>query len=460
MDLRTGEFKRSTVNICLYLFYRFIVVYHPKDEGQFAHVVNHVFSSLKNTGTLESIKSTDRLLFYFNISGDMKSAVGIPLVATIFVFMVSQTILLVQPSNAASLITVPTDFPTIQAAIDAASHGDTINVLPGKYTEQLTITDSLTLIGSGTKATIIKAPIVVVPGLNGIPNIIEIGDGAKVTMKGFTISGSDDKGFSRCGGLTAVSVQENADIRLDSMAIKDCNMVAVRVGANDFFGGPLGPQVGHATITRTDVSGYKLTGLVAFTEGSTLTVSRSRITAAEEVIGPIGIFISGAKGVITHNQVSGNICKLFCGPDFVTQFQGFGIAADSVDTGSVISSNVVSNNDAGILVEENNQCCKIDHNTLTKNRFFGIIVLDGEQTISNTKISGGNVGVLAVAFSVDTVAKLDRVLIRGATIPTQELPVGAEAEVVYAPRSVITTQSVALASIPISMPLPLPDVSN
>lgn len=51
-------------------------------------------------------------------------------------------------------ITVPTDFPTIQAAINASNPGDTIKILPGTYTEQLTISKSLTIIGSGAKSTI------------------------------------------------------------------------------------------------------------------------------------------------------------------------------------------------------------------------------------------------------------------------------------------------------------------
>jgi len=122
----------------------------------------------------------------------------------------------------------------------------------------------------------------------------------------------------------------------------------------------------------------------------------------------------------------------------------------------VISYNDVSSNDGGIAVAGNSGCCKIDHNVLTNNRFVGVVVQDGEHTISNTKISGGNVGVAAIAFSVDTVATLDRVIIVGTITPTQELSVGATAEVVSAPRSVLTTQSATLASIPISMPLPLP----
>lgn len=57
----------------------------------------------------------------------------------------------------------------------------------------------------------------------------------------------------------------------------------------------------------------------------------------------------------------------------------------------------------------------------------------------------------------NTVAMLDRVTIVGTKTPTQELSVGATAEVVSAPRSVLTTQSAVASSVPISLPLPLPN---
>ncbi len=70
------------------------------------------------------------------------------------------------------------------------------------------------------------------------------------------------------------------------------------------------------------------------------------------------------------------------------------------------------------------------------NRFFGITIIDGENTISNTKIFGGNVGVAAIAFSANTIATLDHVKIVGATIPVQEFPSGGfTAEVVILPNS-------------------------
>ena len=68
--------------------------------------------------------------------------------------------------------------------------------------------------------------------------------------------------------------------------------------------------------------------------------------------------------------------------------------------------------------------------------------------------------MLAVAFDTDTVATLDRVLIKGATTPSQELSVGATAEVVLVPHSAITAQSAASSVVPMSMFLLLPGVSG
>ena len=96
-----------------------------------------------------------------------------------------------QLSDAASALVVSTQFPTIQAAFSAAKLGNTIKVLPGVYTEQITITKSLVLVGSGVIKTVIKATVVLQPSqiLDGRADIIELSNNAKVIMKGFTISG-------------------------------------------------------------------------------------------------------------------------------------------------------------------------------------------------------------------------------------------------------------------------------
>lgn len=110
-------------------------------------------------------------------------------------------------------------------------------------------------------------------------------------------------------------------------------------------------------------------------------------------------------------------------------------------TGSVISNNYISNNDVGIGiigigVLGSNECCIINHNKLIDNVFFGILLVDSKNTISNTKILGGDVGVGAIASIQDTVAILDGVKIIGAEIPVQEFPSGGfTAEVVILPNS-------------------------
>ena len=336
-------------------------------------------------------------------------------------------------------ITVPTDFPSIQAAINASNPGDTIKVLPGTYTEQIIINKSLTIIGSGVKSTIIQAPDVLNPSpvipFPGRANIVDIFNEAIVTMKGFTIAGPSG---NICEGLAGVSIQEDATLEIDSSAIIGCLREGILVGLSEFI--PIGPNVGHAVITNTDITDYRVVGIQTGGENTTLVVSKSQVIAADALEGEdqIGIFGGiGPKVVIVDNKISGNICKTpECVPDLSPQVPHSGIFLLDVNQDSIIAGNKVTNNDVGIAVAGNSGCCKIENNKLLDNLFFGVIVVDGEHTISNTKIFGGNVGVAAIAFSANTIATLDHVKIVGATIPVQEFPSGGfTAEVVILPNS-------------------------
>ncbi len=248
----------------------------------------------------------------------------------------------------------------------------------------------------------------------GRPYVVDVNSGAKVTMDGFTIKGPDG---TLCPQLIGISILEDSTLDLVASAINGCVRTGLLVGG--------GPQIGHATVTKTDVSNYQSVGIFAFGDGSTLSVTKSKVIAdpASEIVGPTGIeVLIGAKGNVVSSKVSDNICiNSECGPDFFTQIQGAGILFFEAAKGSVISNNGISNNDIGIAVGGNSECCKIISNKLNDNPFFGITIIDGKHKSINDKISGSNVGVAAIATSGDTVATLINDKITGTTIPTQEL---------------------------------------
>jgi len=88
----------------------------------------------------------------------------------------------VQASTTTFEIRVPDDYPTIQAAIDAANEGDTVIVNPGTYNEHVKITKSLKLLGSGRESVIVG---------DGAGHTVEILRGVtNVTFAKFAVKGS------------------------------------------------------------------------------------------------------------------------------------------------------------------------------------------------------------------------------------------------------------------------------
>jgi len=92
------------------------------------------------------------------------------------------------------MLTVPGQFPSIQAAHDAANSGDTILVDPGTYVGQITITKAITLashfLTTGDESFIGST---ILDGGNG-SFVIEIPASAedRPTIQGFTIQNSTD----------------------------------------------------------------------------------------------------------------------------------------------------------------------------------------------------------------------------------------------------------------------------
>ena len=96
---------------------------------------------------------------------------------------------------------VPGDFTTIQAAVDGAGPGDTINVGAGTYQEDIIVSKQLTLAGAGQGVTIIE-PAVSSPNpcsgstlCGGAASTIILVRADGVTIHDFTLDG-DNPGLS------------------------------------------------------------------------------------------------------------------------------------------------------------------------------------------------------------------------------------------------------------------------
>ena len=126
---------------------------------------------------------------------------------------------------------------SIQEAIDAASAGDTMNVLPGTYDEQLTIDKSLTLVGSGEDQTFVKAagsPVITVSADDVTIQDLEITDdpylieGIRIVSGASTGLTVDHVDFTDLGAGTGANAYgiyiENS---FANLSVTDCDFVPV-----------------------------------------------------------------------------------------------------------------------------------------------------------------------------------------------------------------------------------------
>jgi hypothetical protein len=123
-------------------------------------------------------------------------------------------------------INVPADYPTVQAAITAASPGDVIHLAAGRYNETLAIGKSVTLAGSGTNDCVVFC-------LTNIP-IINITGPASCVISNLEIEGGQYMGPDWYSGFSSQGiVATNAALTLDTVVMNQINnyFVTVRNGS-------------------------------------------------------------------------------------------------------------------------------------------------------------------------------------------------------------------------------------
>ena len=325
-------------------------------------------------------------------------------------------------SAAPPVLQVPGQYATIQSAIDAAPTGATIVVAPGTYTEQLSITKSVSLRGAGASATIIRAPQTLVPLPNvvvdprfgwgqEISGLVVVGNHADVGISGVSVTGPVP-----CGPVVGVWATQGANLRLKDSMVSDllasdpaCSITwGVIFGATPRFAFDGHPGT-YATgeVRHTTVDTFRNAGLLAIAPpgGAVTRVAfrdnTVRIGADVADVGTVAVrVLLDAVATITGNTIVGGRCNFapWCGPDFLNDIQSAALAV-SGPAGTVVTGNHISGSDIGFIGETP---VKFSGNTVTDNNYAGVAFADVDAVTSGNVISGNPIGILVVAISQDS----------------------------------------------------------
>lgn len=303
----------------------------------------------------------------------------------------------------AASVNVPGDYSTIQAAIDAANPGDTINVAAGNYPEQITINKSLDLIGEGEATTTILAPSTrtgtVTQGTivhDFIVAAYATSGTIDVRIEGFTIDANTQNKVASAAQFDGVFFGNVTDTSGTVAGIFSCSI-------HNFADSPAYEGFGVVvygdsllTVNDNDISDYTRDGISINRYGGSgsnpdVTISGNTITGSPTALNGINIGTVTA-GTVTGNTITGNTRS---GP-----WAGGGIVVWS-STGVTIQNNHVDNNFYGIDLEPDTSGVHISGNTLEDN-IKRAISLNGADNnfVSGNTITGPVAGTDDVAIGL------------------------------------------------------------
>lgn len=267
----------------------------------------------------------------------------------IIAFVVLLTALALVGCTSGATIYVPTDYPTIQQAIDAALPGDRVFVWNGTYYESVMISnDSITLQGEDANTTTIHG--------KWLAEKVVYVSGNYVNISGFTVTSSSQfgsgiylDGSSNCILYGNIANSNRHGINLDS---SDNNTLTNNIASDNDYG-----------IWLCSSCNNTLTGNTASNNdyGIWLWISSNNNTLTSNIASnnSRGIFLySSSSNTLTGNIASDN--------------SGYGIKLDYSSDNNRIIRNIADSNDDGICLVSTSTKNNITENNISNNDDYGI----------------------------------------------------------------------------------------
>jgi hypothetical protein len=320
-------------------------------------------------------------------------------------------------------------FNTIQSAITAAPLGATIDVCAGNYTEQLQITQSVTIDGLGNvQVTLPSTPANSTTACDTAKGTgsfqpdqdgIAICGNASVTLDNIVVDAAwpsttcDDSLYGvLVGGGATLQFEDSAVIAAGAYPLNGCQGgVGLQVGMS--WTKPV--EVGHLLMSDSWVSGYQKNGITIDGYHSSASISFTTVQGAgpTQQIAQNGIQVSnGAVADITNTTVSGNECSdnaAPCGSNGLTQTQSAGILFYAALKGSTVQYCVLSDNDMGVYYSANPKSGPVKRpqvrliaDQFTDNRYEGVVLDQGAAVVNSDDFINGNVGIEVIQYSSQT----------------------------------------------------------
>lgn len=207
--------------------------------------------------------------------------------------LASLALSLALPAAAQTTLRVPADYPTIQAAINAAVAGDTVLVSPGSYPERLNYDGkAITVISEGGPATTI-----IDGGNSGNVLVFDSGEGPAARLEGFTIKNG------------RASFGAGIDILAASPSIVG-NVFDTNTQTAGGYGAAIGGNGSSALIERNifrnnSCDSQHLSGVITFVNGSSPDIVNNLIV--DNPCRAITITLpSGNSPQVSNNTIVGN----------------------------------------------------------------------------------------------------------------------------------------------------------